>query len=749
MPKVSSNGDDDRDDHGSSAPWERAGRFTDEPLPSDDPAQGDPRPARRRRYAEDGEGVAASALIAALSGAAGQDEPEPEGEPDEASEPGEALVPGEAAGDETPRGEAAFDDATFGEATSGPASYPPVVSHPSPGAIDTGAFPTGAVDDEAVGSDQADDGDDLVSATGHGPSGASWQVAGRVLVAMLAVVALLVAGTGWVIKLRADNALADRQISALNPSDTNISSPTVDPTATGDIDAAAHITGPVVPENLEAENILILGSDDRPKAADAALGGANRDPGGSDVVMVAHLTADRSHITVVSIPRDTYIQAPTCKAWDYSKDELSDEDFTSPYSLWRINSTYAAGGAPCTVKAVQEMTGLRIDRVIVIDFAGFATMVDALDGIDVNACRPIIDGQLGTVLPVAGVQHIDGKQALDLVRARKVEGDSTSDIARIKRQQKVLSTILKQMTTAGVLLNPVKLDSVLQAFVQNVSTDNVTIDSLVDIAQSLGDLNPRRVTFFTLPTVPDSNGVGLHATDGAPLIWEALREDKPLPGEVTDPVTPTTPSTAPTTPMTTIPQDPITSLVTSVVTTTPDAPQMLSVDPRDVDLQIVNVANRGLVATNAQQALESVGFRFGSADLLRLDGQNQSGYTVEYSAENRAAALTVAAAVPGATLVEKSGLGNRVRLLIGTSFDAESFMSAVRSVAAGDPVPSALSTTPEPVTTTVTSTVVTTPPPLTVPVTPTTDPAATSASSAPTLGSADLTSVNAGSAGCI
>ncbi|MEO7126192.1 MAG: LCP family protein [Nakamurella sp.] len=574
-----------------------------------------------------------------------------------------------------------------------------------------------------------------------------WRATGRSLVAALAVMLLLVAGTEWVIKARADAVLAANQISALDTTDSNIS-PAAPASATG---AATASAAPVLPHDYQPENILLLGSDSRASKADAALGGANKDPGGSDVVMVAHLSADRSHVTVVSIPRDTYIDAPVCKAWDYDTNSLSDKDYTSPYSIWRINATYAAGGPPCTVKAVQEMTGLRIDRVIVIDFAGFAAIVNAQGGMDVNACKPIIDGQLGTVLPKAGIQHIDGQQALNLVRARKVEGDTTSDIARIRRQQKVLSTILRQATSTGVLLNPIKLNNVLQAFVHNVKTDNVTLDNLLNIAQSLGNLDPRRVTFFTLPTVPDANGVGLHPTDGAALIWKALRDDTLLPGEVTAAPTPT-PTAAPTTPMTTITQPPVTKLVTSLVTTTPTVPQSLSVAPRDVIVQVVNVAGRPGVANQAQDALIALGYSIPSNALLRPDGGVVPGISIEYSAANRAAALTVAATVPGATLVEKSGLGRQVRLVLGSTFNAAAFTASLRKVRSGDRLPPALSTAAAPVTSTVTSTIVTTPPPIVTTPPPIVMPMPTTStphSTESTLGSSDMTSVNAGAAGCI
>ena len=114
------------------------------------------------------------------------------------------------------------------------------------------------------------------------------------------------------------------------------------------------------------------------------------------------------------------------------------------------------GGPACTVRAVQQLTGLRIDRVIGIDFAGFKAMVDAVGGVQVNICQPIIDTELGTVIPTVGQQVITGDTALNLVRARQVHGDPTGDLGRIRRQQIVLSALLREVTSAGTLLSPAK-----------------------------------------------------------------------------------------------------------------------------------------------------------------------------------------------------------------------------------------------------------------------------------------------------
>jgi LCP family protein required for cell wall assembly len=478
-----------------------------------------------------------------------------------------------------------------------------------------------------------------------------WRNVGRVSVALLAVLVLAATGLEWTIKSRADSGILSRSVQAIVTDDTNLSTPTAVPTAPG---------------SFTPENILLLGSDTRAGAANAAAGGTDASTSdgvaNSDTLMIAHISSDR-HVTVLSIPRDTMIDAPTCKVWDGATGQLSDQ--TQPVSRgekWHINSAYSVGGPQCTVRAVQDLTGLRIDRVIGIDFAGFQNMVDALGGITVNVCRPVIDGELGTVIPDGGVQTIQGVTALNLVRARKVEGDTDSDLARIRRQQIVLSAILQQVTSAGTLLNPGKLDGFLQAFVQNTFTDNVTIDDLVALAQSMGNLDPKQVTFYTLPTVPSQDNPDAldPAEPAASEVFSALLNDQPLPGEggaTSSPETPAMPT-------------PSAGAGDSLATGT-------AVDPSTIRLTVVNVSGRSGVATQAMDDLNAVGFDISDEDLQARPDEAQADVTVEYDPTNLNAALTVAAAIPGATVVPVNGLGRSVHLLLGESYEGS--VDAVRS----------------------------------------------------------------------
>ncbi|MET0865787.1 MAG: LCP family protein [Nakamurella sp.] len=514
-------------------------------------------------------------------------------------------------------------------------------------------------------------------------------IAGRIAVALVAVIVLTATGWEWAIKSRADSGIISRSVQAIVTDDSNLATATA---------------APPPPGSYQAENILLLGSDTRAGAANAAAGGTDESTSdgvaNSDSQMIAHVSADRQHVTVLSIPRDTMIDAPTCKTWDAATGQLSDSNYpVSDGDKWHINSAYSVGGPQCSVRAIQDLTGLKIDRVIGIDFAGFENMVDALGGVTVNVCGPIIDGELGVVLGEGGVQTIQGNTALSLVRARKVEGDTDSDLARIRRQQIVLSAILQQVTSAGTLLNPAKLDAFLQAFVSNTFTDNVTIEDLVTLAQSFGTLDPSRVTFFTLPTVPsvyDPDALDPDETK-APAVFSALVNDQPLPGEPAATTAAETPA----------PES----------TPTTAAPTGEIVDPSAIDLAVVNLTGRSGVATETMGELNDIGFDISEDDLLAPQEQEQNAITVEYDPNNVAQALTVAAAVPTATLVPVAGLGTQVRLLLGSTYDG-----TVQSVQVGAPATGTLAEG--------------------------TTGALPSGSSVPPLASGELTSVNAGEALC-
>lgn len=355
------------------------------------------------------------------------------------------------------------------------------------------------------------------------------RVAVRVLrgvVVVLTAVILVAGGAGWVLLHRADEQVQANAVTALVPDDPHIrvnGAAATDPagdgsgSSGGSGDPVAGITtGP-------AENILILGLDTRPPEKVKPGEGTSQ----SDVIMIAHVSADRQRVDLVSIPRDLLIPAPTCKAWDYTTNSLSDRDFDNHYAQWKITNAYAVGGPQCTVRAVQALTGSRIDRVIIFDFQGFKAIVDAMGGVTMTFPGPVVDNGK-TIIDAAGTRVVNGDQALALVRARRVAGDPTGDLGRIARQQQLLTAMLTQATDRNLLADPSRLTSTVQTILSQAKTDNVTVQDLVDLAVALKG-SDAQVNRYTLPTVNDTVTDGQLAGPGMSRYLDALAADRPLP----------------------------------------------------------------------------------------------------------------------------------------------------------------------------------------------------------------------------
>jgi LCP family protein required for cell wall assembly len=153
-------------------------------------------------------------------------------------------------------------------------------------------------------------------------------------------------------------------------------------------------------------NILLLGSDTR-EGQGNHIGGET--PGLSDTTILLHISADRKLAYGVSLPRDAMVERPSC--------ERKDGNGTDPGGLSMFNAAYAVGGPACTIKTVEELTDIRINHFVVIDFNGFKKMVDALNGVEVCVPKEVNDTTGHIFLP-AGTYDVKGQRALDYVRVR-------------------------------------------------------------------------------------------------------------------------------------------------------------------------------------------------------------------------------------------------------------------------------------------------------------------------------------------
>ncbi|WP_416237314.1 LCP family protein [Streptomyces marinisediminis] len=273
------------------------------------------------------------------------------------------------------------------------------------------------------------------------------------------------------------------------------------------------------PARHEATNILIIGSDTR--GGSNAAYGEDSGTARSDTTILLHLGADRESATAVSIPRDLMVTVPACTGRD---GERKGEQFA------QFNWAYQFGGAACTIRAVEELTDIRVDHHMVIDFAGFKKIVDSVGGVEVCLPEPVHDRDAKLRLP-AGRQTLDGEEALGYVRARHALGNG-SDTQRMARQQEFLASLFQKVRGNGVLMNPAKLYPVLDATTSSITADPGlnSLTELYDLVRSVRDMPERGVAFLTVPRQPYSQNPNRDelVQPEADRLFALLRADRPV-----------------------------------------------------------------------------------------------------------------------------------------------------------------------------------------------------------------------------
>jgi LCP family protein required for cell wall assembly len=256
-----------------------------------------------------------------------------------------------------------------------------------------------------------------------------------------------------------------------------------------------------------AQNILIIGSDSR-QGRDSAYG-SSLVTDQSDTMMLVHIPAGRQWAEVMSVPRDSWVNIPSCM--------MGDGQYSTPHKF-KINEAFAIGnlygnhtdlGVACTVKTLEQDTGIYISHFVVVDFTGFKDMVSALGG--VRECNPVpfSDPTSGIVLS-AGYHWLTPDQALAYVRARYALGDG-SDLERITRQQAFMSSLIGRARSE--MYNPLAMYGFLNAATRSLTVDSQLggLTGLYELGQSLRGIPSSKIAFFTLPNYPRG--------DGANVLW--------------------------------------------------------------------------------------------------------------------------------------------------------------------------------------------------------------------------------------
>jgi LCP family protein required for cell wall assembly len=254
-------------------------------------------------------------------------------------------------------------------------------------------------------------------------------------------------------------------------------------------------------------NLLLLGSDSR-----AGLPDASRYPGQrSDTIMMVHLSKNLDQATIISIPRDSYVNVPAAGVWQGGMNKL--------------NAAFAFGGAPHAAKTITQLTGVKFDGAIIANFASVHKMVDVVDGVRVCISYDVRSTFTDKVWN-KGCHDLHGVEAEEFMRQRiEVPG---GDFGRIHDQQLVVRAIAEKVSAEGMLSNPLRLDSLLLTAAEALTIDKSL--NLRDLALVARDIKPANIRYATVPyttaSLETDAGMSVELDDRkAAAMFAAVRDD--------------------------------------------------------------------------------------------------------------------------------------------------------------------------------------------------------------------------------
>lgn len=261
-----------------------------------------------------------------------------------------------------------------------------------------------------------------------------------------------------------------------------------------------------------AVNILLLGTDRRSAepttgqrtSAASWLPGAQR----SDAIMMLHIDSDRRGASVISIPRDSWVDVPG-------------------HGANKINAAFSFGGPALAVQTIERLSDIRIDHLAVIDWHGFEQLTDAIGGVTLDIPETVHDGYRD-ITWTAGRHRMNGSEALDYVGQRA--GLPGGDFDRIHRQQYFLRTLLNETLRQELLKDPKQVYQILRTLTDNLSVDSGwSVGEMRGLLISLRGLRSADIAYATVPV----SGTGIEGEQsvvyldptGNDALWSALRRD--------------------------------------------------------------------------------------------------------------------------------------------------------------------------------------------------------------------------------
>lgn len=254
------------------------------------------------------------------------------------------------------------------------------------------------------------------------------------------------------------------------------------------VDALGNYPGR--PGPTAGQTWLLVGSDSR-EGLDAEerrrLRTGSTEGQRTDTILLLHVPST-GEPTLVSLPRDSYLDVPAAGSRPAHKDKL--------------NAAYAIGGAPLLARTVEQATGLRLDHYTEVGFAGVVGLVDGVGGVEVCVDRAIQDSRAGLNVK-AGCQEMDGPTSLGYVRARY--SDPRGDLGRVERQRTFLAALVGEVARPSTLLNPIAAARLAGAGTEALTVDEDTgpVD-LMGAARAMSRVSSGQGTTTTVPVAdPD------------------------------------------------------------------------------------------------------------------------------------------------------------------------------------------------------------------------------------------------------
>jgi len=243
----------------------------------------------------------------------------------------------------------------------------------------------------------------------------------------------------------------------------------------------------------EPQNILLVGVDDGTglAAGDPVLRGRSKSLN-TDTIMVLRVDPQSDRAALLSFPRDLWVPIA-------GKDQKG-----------KINSAMALGGPEGLVQTIQQNFDIEINHFVMLDLAGFRSLVSAVDGVPIYFPWAARDQHSGFQQDEIGCVTLDPEQALAYTRSRYFEiydeakgryvSDPQSDLSRINRQQRFIKAALKRAVARGVR-NPFTMNQLIQVGQKSVTLDDqLTTQDLVDLGMQFRDFDPEQLDLYTPPT---------------------------------------------------------------------------------------------------------------------------------------------------------------------------------------------------------------------------------------------------------